>query len=149
MKIRWLWVLLCVSVVFNVLFAIGYVRAQANAGQKWSFEQRARWIADHLDLDTDQQRAFDSLLEETLAKRAQLRQGMKPWREKFFAELVKDQPDEAVLGEFLEQDHFKVRRQLMIEQIRKLMTILKPSQRQQFVEVMRKRWDRKSHRNGR
>lgn len=144
MKTKWVWILLCVSVVFNALFTAGFLRARSHAHQSKTFESRARRIAQHLDLDTEQQKIFDRLLAQTMEERTRLHEEIKPMREQFLAELVKDEPDQAVLQAYLGQDHHKKRRELMIRQIGELMKVLRPEQRQKFEELIRKRWAKRS-----
>ena len=147
MKTKGLWILLCVSVVFNALFAAGFLRARSHAHQFKSFEGRAKRIAQRLELDAEQQKVFDRLLAQTMEERTRLHEEIKPMREKFLAELVKDEPDQAVLQAYLGQDHHTKRRELMIRQIGELMKILRPEQRQKFEELIRKRWKRRSCRH--
>jgi len=146
MKIRWSWMWLCVSLVFNVLFIAGYWRAKPHTDHFGRFEHRAKRMAQRLDLNSNQQQAFDQLVKEAIDKRAQRRQEIGSWREKIMAELVKDQPDEAVLQAFMEQGHHRQRREQMIGHMRQLMAILRPEQRQLFTEMIKERWARKSRR---
>ena len=147
MKTKWVWLLLCVSIVFNALFTAGFLRAKSHAHQFKTFEGRAKRIAQRLELDAQQQKVFDQLLAQTMEERAKLHETIKPMREKFLAELVKDEPDQAVLQAYLDQNHHKKRKKLMIRQISELMKILRPEQRHKFEELIRKRWERRAGRH--
>ena len=109
-----------------------------------TFEGRARSFVVGLNLDASQQEKFDELLTQAMQQRAEIRRERRPDREKLFAELVKDQPDEEILRSFIETDRGKARRAFKVEQMRKFMTILRPDQRQLFLDRMHRRWDRKS-----
>ena len=143
MKTKGPWILLCVSVVFNVLFIAGYHRSKSHTAHRWSLEDRARWISERLDLDPAQQVTFNQLLEETIENRTQFHQAKQAWKSQLVDELVKDEPDPAVLEAFVKQDHHKEHRKLMVQQIGRLMAILQPQQRQTLQQLLKDRWERK------
>ena len=120
MKTKWVWILLCVSIVFNALFTAGFLRARSHAHQFKGFEGRARRIAQRLELDAEQQKVFDRLLAQTMEERKKLHAEIRPMREQFLAELVKDEPDQAVLQAYLDQGHHMKRRKLMIQTSRRV-----------------------------
>lgn len=147
MKTNWVKILLCVSLVFNALFAAGYLRARSHAHQFKGFEGRARRIAQRLELDAEQQKVFDRLLAQTMEERKKLHEEIRPMREKFLAELVNGEPDQAVIQAYLDQDLHKKRKELMIRQVGELMKVLRPEQRKKFEELIRKRWERRAGRH--
>jgi len=62
MKRRLLWLLLIVSVCFNVFFLIGAAKARRTFQQLRTADGRARFVAERLDLDEDQTRAVGEVL---------------------------------------------------------------------------------------
>jgi Spy/CpxP family protein refolding chaperone len=147
MKTKAPWILLCVSIAFNALFIAGFLRAWSHSSHRCSFEDRAQWISERLDLDPDQQVIFNQLLEETIENRTQFRQAKHAWKSQLVDELVKDEPDPAVLEAFVKQDHHKGHRELMVQQIGRLMAILRPQQRQTLQQLLKDRWKRKLSRH--
>lgn len=141
----WTKLLLTISLVFNVLFAAGYMRSHATMpGRHQRFEHRARWFAKQLDLDDQQQAQFDTLLAETIKKRGEIHKEKLPHLERMLNELVKDEPDKQVLQEFASSDRHKKHREFKVQQMSKLMAILRPDQRRKFVELIKTRMEKRS-----
>lgn len=142
MKAKVPWILLAVSLAFNVFFAAGYVffavgyfQAKGRMARRRGFKGRARIIARKLDLDDRQQQAFENVLGEF----DQLRKDRAPQRDAFMAELIKDEPDEKVLEEFMAGEAATTRRLAKLALMRKFIRLLTPQQREQFVQLVKKR----------
>lgn len=134
MKAKAPWTLLLVSLAFNVFFAAGYVRAWGRTRRR-GFKGWARTIARKLDLDDRQQQQLDSIVGEF----DQLRKDRAPQRDAFMAELIKDKPDQKLLEEFVAGEAAKTRRLAKLALMRKFIGLLTPQQREQFVQLVKKR----------
>jgi len=135
MKAKIPWILLAVSLAFNVFFAIGYVQAKDRMAKSRGFKARARMIARKLDLDDRQQKAFEDIL----GQFDQLRKDRAPQRDAFMAELIKDEPDDRRLEEYMTGEEAKNRRLANLALMRKFIGILTPQQRQKYVELVKER----------
>ncbi len=142
MRGKWLPLLLAVSVTFNVLFAIGYVRSRSTVPQRPSFEARMKLLVKPLDMDDQQAQRFDQILTQTAEERRRLRQQIQPHREALLAELIKDKPDDQVLERYTQSDWRKAKRRLMVEHMKEFMAVLTPDQRRAFANAVRSRWNR-------
>jgi Spy/CpxP family protein refolding chaperone len=135
MKAKIPWILLAASLAFNVFFAGGYVHAKGRMAKSRGFKGRARVIARKLKLDDRQQQAFEGILGEF----DQLRKDRAPERDAFMAELIKDEPDEKLLEEFMAGDSAKMRRLANLALMRKFIGLLTPQQREHYVQLIKKR----------
>ena len=135
MKAKLPWILLAVSLAFNVFFAAGYVRAKSRMAKRRGFKGWARTIARKLDLDDRQQQELESIVGEF----DQLRKDRAPQRDAFMAELIKDEPDEKLLEEFMAGEAAKTRRLAKLALMRKFIGLLTPQQREQFVQSVKRR----------
>ena len=135
MKTKVPWILLAVSLAFNVFFAAGYVRAKDRMAKRRTFKGRARIMARKLKLDDRQLEAFEQLLSEY----GQLRKNRAPQREAFMAELIKAKPDEKLLEEHVAGEAARKRRLAKLALMRKFIGLLTPQQREQFVQSVKKR----------
>lgn len=135
MKAKLPWILLAVSLAFNVFFAVGYFQAKGRMAKRRTFKGRARIIARKLNLDDHQQQAFESFLGEF----DQLRKDRAPQRDAFMAELIKDKPDEKLLEEHVAGEAARKRRLAKLALRRKFIGLLTPQQREQFVQLVKKR----------
>ena len=135
MKAKVPWILLAVSLAFNVCFTVGYVQAKGRMAKRRGFKGRARILARKLDLNDRQQKEFESILGEF----DQLRKERAPERDAFLTELIKDEPDEKVLGEYAAGEAAKTRRLANLALMRKFVALLTPQQREQFVQLVKKR----------
>jgi Spy/CpxP family protein refolding chaperone len=135
MKAKVPWVLLAVSLAFNVFFAVGYVQAKGRMAKRRGFKGRARIIARKLKLDDRQQQAFESILGEF----DQLRKDRAPQWDAFMAELIKDKPDEKLLEELVAGEAATKRRLAYLALRRKFIGLLTPQQREQYVQLVKKR----------
>ena len=135
MKAKAPWILLAVSLAFNVFFTVGYVRAKGRMAKCRGFKGRARIIARKLKLDDRRQQEFENVLGEF----DQLRKDRAPQRDAFMAELIKDKPDEKVLEEFMAGEAATTRRLAKLALMRKFIGLLSPQQREQYVQLIKKR----------
>lgn len=133
-------VLLAVSVAFNLFFLVGYMQSSDPPPQGMRFERRAKKWAEKLNLDQQQTGVFEHLLTETIQERKRIREESHPERDRFLAELIKDNPDEGVLLEFARSNIHQSRRESMVRYVKKFVAILTPEQRQTFVDSIRSRW---------
>jgi len=135
MKAKAPWILLAVSLAFNIFFAVGYVHAKGRMAKRRGFKGRARIVARKLKLDDRQQQELESIFGEF----DQLRKDRAPQRDAFMAELIKDEPDEKLLEEFMAGEAAKTRRLAKLALMRKFIRLLTPQQREQFVQLVKKR----------
>ena len=137
------WILLTASVAFNVLFLVGTFRARRRHGLVRTPEGRARLLADKLDMDAQQRAECMTLEKKVAAERDAFCKKRLAQRETFWAEIVKDQPNDVVLEEFIQSSLSAERRQRFVKYMRELMQMLRPEQRQRAAKLF------KSHRRRR
>ena len=135
MKARLPWMLVAVSVVFNVFFVISFVRARSEAETPRTFLEKAHRLARKLDLDEQQMAEFEHVIDEMERLRAE----RGPLREAFLAEMIKEDPDDKVLENYVAGETAIEYRLNKLSVALKLVALLKPEQRQTFVELIRKR----------
>lgn len=135
MNKKLMYILLAISLGFNVFFTVGFLHARKQIESGRTFRGRAERFAKMLQLETEQYKQFQELL----AEAEQVREIRRPQREAFLNELIKEEPDEKVLEDFLlgesMQKHCRARLALM----RKFAGLLRPEQRERFVEIIKKR----------
>ncbi len=144
MKRKWLWLTLSVSLVFNAMFVAGYWQASHDRGGRRSFERRTQWMAHHLGLEGEQREAFDQVAEEIAKQREQMRSQRREWKQQLMEELGKDEPDDAAIEQLITEAFTPQRAREMVSQMRRLMDVLTPEQRQKCLELMRERWTKRS-----
>ena len=125
------WFLLAVSLAFNISFAVGLLKARSDMEKAKTFSGRAELMARELNLNDQQQKEFQTLLDQAEKIRAQY----APQREAYLAELIKDKPDAKALEDYMVGDTARQRRLAMLELTRKMMAVLTPQQRQQFTHL--------------
>ena len=125
--------LLIISLAFNVFFTVGFFRACKQEDRAWTIEGRAHIMADKLKLDGQQHKVFETLL----AEFAKLRQTRAAQQDAFFAELVKNHPNEKMLEDLCAGDSVKQYRLDMLALMRKFIGMLNPQQRETFLEIIR------------
>lgn len=148
MNKKWPWILLAVSVAFNLFFVVGAVRHHRRFRRVRTPEGRAERFAEQLGLDAEQRTAFFAWDESFRQARAQMGKGRRERAEGLWAELVKDEPDQAVLREFMEGKSDPDRRRRLVEKNLELMRILRPEQRQRAAGLILKRLRRRFGRRG-
>ena len=127
------WILLAISLAFNIFFAVGFLRARSRMQRARTFRGRAEIIAKRLQLDDRQLEVFEGLLGEY----EQLRKERAPERDLFLAEIVKDKPDEKVLEDFVAGDSVKQHRLARLAVMRRFVGLLRPEQREKFIEIVK------------
>jgi len=135
MKTRLPWILLAVSVVFNAFFLAGFLRARSEAEKPRTFQEKADRMAARLDLDPQQKAQFENIVDEF----DRLRKERTPEREAFLAELVKEDPDEKTLENYVTGEAADEYRLKKLSLARQFVALLRPEQRKKFTEMIRKR----------
>lgn len=141
MKARLPWILLAVSLAFNVFAAVGRLQCSppkspaATTGRAApSARDRVAALAEKLNLSAEQRKEFEQAMTES----DKLREARSPLKDKFLSELIKDSPDEKVLEDYMtgpETDQYRVKR---LELMTRFVKVLSPEQRQMFVQLMKK-----------
>jgi hypothetical protein len=93
MKRNILIALLLMSAMFNLFFAIGYVRARSETTQVQSTDPEAVQVARELNLDEGQRAAFEQLRTTTRAEQAMFAESLALLRQELTQELGREQPD--------------------------------------------------------
>ena len=136
MKAKLPWILLAISLAFNALFTVGYFQARKQMEEARTFRGRTEAFARELGLDAEQYEIFSQLRDQF----EQLRLQIAPQQEAFLDELIKENPDQKVLEDFCVGDF---RNQLRLERLalmQKFVKMLRPDQRQMFVQKVKKRF---------
>ncbi|KKL14548.1 hypothetical protein LCGC14_2514540 [marine sediment metagenome] len=128
-------VLLIVSLAFHAAFAVGFLKARGELDAPRTFRQRAAIIAKQLQLDEKQLTAFEAVLDE----KEQLRDSRSAQREAFMAEMMKDTPDQKGLDEYVAGPSAIKYRLSRLAIMRKIIAILRPSQREKLMQIVKKR----------
>ena len=136
MKTKIIPIILAVSLAFNVFFTLGFFQARKHMRFADSFHGRTERLAKRLNLDQEQYKTFQQLRDEF----AQLRQSRTTKRQALFEELIKNQPNQKVLESLCAGDDLKQRQMQILALMQRFMSILQPEQKQQFVEIMNKRY---------
>ena len=134
MKLKLPWILLVISLAFNAFFLIGFTQARKQIERAKTFRGRTEAIAKQLNLDPQQYENFTRIRDEF----EQLLRQLTEKRQEFFAELVKDHPDQKVVDAFRSGDSVKQLRLQVLDRIESFFGILRPEQRQKLVELVRK-----------
>jgi hypothetical protein len=116
------WMLLVLSVAFNVSFAAAYFRAR---GALATPSGRRRLVARMLELDARQRRELASLEAEKEAELQPLIEKIRPHRNRFWEEASKPDPDVAKAVGIATEDAAQLRRQAERVRIRFLLRIMK------------------------
>ncbi len=135
MNTKILSILLAVSLAFNVFFIIALFQPRKQEDTAKTFEGRTELLAKQLELDQDQYKLFDRLRDEFV----QLRQNRVSQRQIFLAELIKNQPDQKLLESFCAGDDADKYRLEKLALMQKFVRVLRPEQKQMFVEIINKR----------
>lgn len=132
--------ILVVSLVFNIMFAIGYVASSLSATPSDTAESAADLVSRKLGLDDEQRRAFLKLRKETQKRKRELRQAMGLARERLTAEQCKaDRDDETIRRLKADVDALRQSyREISFHQSDRFLTMLTPKQRKQLHDFLRK-----------
>lgn len=134
MKRPLLWILLAVSLTFNVFFALGLYRA---VSEPRTLEEKTEAFAEQLGLSPEQRVAYDAWRKAYLADRNERRAGNIGIFDRAINELMKDEPDEAVIDACVDAASGPEARRRTLGHIRALMQILTPEQRKTIVGLFR------------
>ena len=135
MNTRILSILLAVSLAFNVFIPIGFLQASRQEDPAKRFHARTELFAKQLELDQDQYKVFNELRDQFVP----LSQDMRAQRQAFLAEVVKDKPDQKLLKDFCAGKDVAKYRPEVLALMQKFIRILRPEQKQMFVEIINKR----------
>ncbi len=141
MKIKLICLLLAASVAFNIFFAIGYQEAKSEMELSKTRRGRDELLRRELDLDAQQQKAYEEMQANYAAQRQGRRKDIRAQYSKFWAAIMQDEPDEKALEEFIQAaSDGKARRRRSVERMKTLMKILRPEQREHVRESIRSRY---------
>ena len=136
------WMLLMLSIAFNVTFVGGFFHARTVADsttpEQPDEDVVADKVADEMGLSADQRDKFKSLREEMEAKLRDLHEATELAREEWLAETSKPSPDpEAVAAAQEEMTRLQMEsRKLRFSSFQQFMNILTPEQRRRASERM-------------
>lgn len=125
-------ILLAVSLGANVFLVRRYVWTPDEPAELRTFEQRVRIMADKLDLDDEQAEYF----EQFLVRFKDFREQNAPQRDKYLAEIIKPEPDQRFLRDYHVGSEADKRRLAMMDMMRDFIEILRPEQRQLFIDMI-------------
>ena len=128
-------ILLAVSLAFNVFAVVGYLLPYVEPQHARSPEARAKMMAEKLSLDPQQQAIYEKLM----LAHAKLREARSLRRDAFYAELLKEHPDEEELKAYLTSSSTDEHRLAMLALVQKFVGVLRPEQRDMFVQTIRNR----------
>ena len=138
MKTKMPWILLAVSVAFNVFFVAGMVMGRRHREPDKSPERQVQLLTRKLDLDEGQRAQCLALEENVAADHEALKKEFLAEFDKFWAEIIKDNPDETVLQAFVQNAPGPKRRQRFVDHMRGLMKILRPEQRERAAKLFKR-----------
>ncbi|MHC5039596.1 MAG: Spy/CpxP family protein refolding chaperone [Planctomycetota bacterium] len=130
--------LLAVSGAFNIFFVVGMAMKPHPPMKPHGPERRADFFTRELELDEEQKEAFLRVDREFHSERMRRGEEHKGHFEKALSELVKDEPDEAVLTKFIESEDPVNPRRHFVKHMRSIMKILRPDQRKKAAEIFRR-----------
>lgn len=140
---RLLWWALILSLAVNLFFLAAMVWVRTNVPVMPTPQQRMQAIAEELKLTPDQHDAFQQFLIEMRRNTRQLRDGNVPLLQRAWEEMVKPNPDQALIGQIIDQtsENRRAYQKKMAVAMAGFLADLKPEQRSQFVELLQRRGD--------
>ena len=126
------WILLAISVAFNIFVAVGYVRWQSSLKNAATFKSRCNLMADKLGLTDEQKARFQAIQDQM----EQIRQAHASGRDGFWNELLKDKPDPNTLREYVAGEAAVKYRLDRLELMQKFVQLLTPAQKEQFRQLV-------------
>ncbi len=135
MKAKLPWILLGISLAFNVCFAVGFFLARPAPPKSLSTRAKAMAMAKKLELDESQMPAFERLLSDY----EKLREDRSAERTAFLEELLKAEPDEQLLTEYMAGESRKKYNLAKLRLMREFIDLLSPTQREKFVQRIKER----------
>jgi uncharacterized membrane protein len=142
MRARLPWLLLTLSLALNIFFVGGAIWVKTRAGHHGrGFAERIEAAAGDLDLDAGQRQALRQFLDAWRTRTRQLREKNQPLYDAAWSELVKTQPDEAVLTRVLDETTAN-RRGYQLETSQALHEFLRTLSDEQRAKVLQRMRDR-------
>jgi uncharacterized membrane protein len=137
-----LWLALVISLVLNA-FLVGTLVWWINASRIETPSERFEQIGRELKLNEDQRDAFQQFIIEMRRNGRQLHDSNEPLAQKIWDELAKPQPDLASIDQFVDQatENRRVFQKGMGAALSRFLGTLSPAQRNQFVELTKRRQD--------
>jgi len=137
-----LWALI-LSLAINIFFLGAMIWVRANVPAMPTPQQRMQAIAEELKLNPDQHDAFQQFLIEMRRSTRQLRDGNMPLLQRAWDEMVKPNPDQALIGQIIDQtsENRRAYQKTMSVAMARFLSDLTAEQRSQFVELLRRRGD--------
>jgi uncharacterized membrane protein len=134
MKRNILLLVLALSLMFNVFFAVGYLRAREVARTISQSPDTARLAAEELDLDEAQRAVFTELRSAMDDERETLREGIALAREELLDELDRPSPDLDRVQTLIdrEAEYHRQLRMAAAERMRQFVEMLSPEQRREL-----------------
>ena len=138
---RLLIAVLAISLALNVCVIAGAVWNRVNLPETQGATERFRNLETSLNLNGQQRMAFEAYIATARARNVQLRQDIEPLLDAAWAELGKDQPDEAVvLQRFGDAStRWRASQRETVEATLALLATLNPDQRAKFIAAERER----------
>jgi len=132
------WFLFTLSGAFNAFFVAGTATGPTEPMERHGPEDRTEFFARKLELDEDQRYAFLVVEKRFMEEREKRGREHRERFDKVLAELAKDEPDEAVLKEFMDDDEAMNPKKHFVEHVRAIMKILDPEQRMEAAGMFRR-----------
>jgi Spy/CpxP family protein refolding chaperone len=135
--------LLALSLSFNVVFVLGFLRGRATRHRLANPEGRKQFIVERLHLDTSQEAAFEGALQDATRRGDGLRRAGRKTARSFWQELAEPEPDAERLHALLEES-IELRRSAQVLAVDHMLTVLRiltPKQRTAYLKMARRARD--------
>lgn len=144
---RIVWVALALSLTLNVFFVGGLVWSRM-ADRELGPLERFQAVGRQLDLDAEQQNAFQSFGRTVRAQGELLRERNVPLLNRVWEEVAKPEPDQALVAQLVEQaaNNRQAYQKATAEALGAFMQSLRPEQRARFADIAKRRHDHTAHR---
>jgi uncharacterized membrane protein len=146
---RLLWVALALSLTLNVFFIAGLVWSHSTSPRQVNYVERLVQAGTDLNLSPAQRDAFNQFAHTIQERTKAMREANQPVFRGIWDELVKAQPDQAVIARLVDEAS-DIRHGYQKDVTAALSTFLdslSPDQRVQFADVVRHRDDGRSRRS--
>ena len=133
-------ILLGVSLLFNAMFAIGYLSAQTSADTTTTPTRTADLVADKLGLDASQREAFIALRQEIGEKAHELQQAALVAEQELWVASCDPKADPENIAKLKSDlsEFRRARRELGFRQFNRFLELLTPEQRKSVTEKLRR-----------
>ncbi len=134
------WVILVISLCFNIFFAWGYISSRYFMKRIKTREGRTELIVKRLELSVEQQEVFEQLQAQLQIQKARVKLNYQKDINIFWQEIIKDKPDSLIIKQSLEQAT-RGREEYMIiasTQIHDFLQVLSPKQQQAYIKFLRR-----------